>query len=119
MPERVKEISGTLSGDDFKDGTLRSIYRKIIEGPTDLNDLIMKCEGEEKDVLSGISLSPELEDPEKVLSDCIRWMNESKRGMLKRELQVKIKEAEAKKDLVLLKQLQTDFQKLLRTGKQQ
>lgn len=116
MPERVKEISGMISDNDFKDGTLKSIFRKIIEGPTDLNDLLLKCEGEEKDVLSGISLSPELEDPEKVLSDCIRWINGNKRGVLKRKLQAKIKEAEANKDLELLKQLQVEFQELLRTG---
>ena len=118
MPERVKDISEMISDNDFKDGTLRTMYRKIIEGATDLNDLLLKCEEEEKDVLSGISLSPELEDPEKVLSDCIRWINKSKRGMLERELQRKMKEAEAKKDLELLKQLQAEFQELLRTGKQ-
>jgi DNA primase len=118
MPERVKDISGMITDNDFKDGTLRSIYRKIIEGPTELNALLMKCEGEEKDVLSGLSLSEELEDPEKVLSDCIRWMDKSKRGMLERELQMKMKEAEAKKDHELLKKLQTKFQELLRTGKE-
>ena len=118
MPDRVKDISGMVSDNDFKDGTLRSIYRKITEGCTDLNDLLLKCEGEEKDVLSGISLSPELEDPEKVLADCIQWIKDNKREMLKRELQVEIKEAEGKKDLELLKQLQTKFQELLRTGKQ-
>ncbi len=118
MPDRVKDISGMISDDDFKDGTLRSIYRKIIEGPTELNALLLKCEGEEKDVLSGLSLSEELEDPEKVLSDCIRWIDKSKRGMLERELQMKMKEAEAQKDHELLKKLQTKFQELLRTGKE-
>ena len=117
MPERTGEISAKVSETDFKDGTLRSIYRKIIDGTAALNDLLLKCEGEEKDVLSGISLSPELEDPEKVLSDCIKWIKGNKREMRKRELQVKIKEAEAKKDLELLKQLQTEFHELYRTGK--
>ena len=111
MPERVKEISGMISDIDFKDGTLRSIYRKIIEGAADLNDLLQKCEGEEKDVLSGLSLSPELDDPEKVLSDCIKWMSE-------RELQVKIKEARSKKDIVLQNNLLAKLQKLRGSGKQ-
>ena len=111
MPEMVKEISGTISDNDFKDGTLRSIYRKIIEGATDLNDLILKCEGEEKDVLSGISLEPELDDPEKVLSDCIKWM-------LERELQAKIKKAISKKDIGLQNKLLAELQKLRGPGKQ-
>jgi len=122
MPDRVKDISEKISDNDFKDGTLRSIYRKIIEGPTDFNALLLKCEGEEKDVLSGLSLSEELEsevleNPEKGLSDCIRRINEGKRRILKRELQAKIKEAQSKKDIGLQNKLLAELQKLLGSGK--
>ena len=117
MPDRVKDVSEMLSDDDFKDGTLRSIYRKIVGGAVNLNDLLQKCEGEEKDVLSGISISPELADPEKVLSDCIRWMNKNKRETLMRELERKVKEAQAKKDHALQKKLQTELMELIRSNK--
>ena len=72
-----------------------------------------RCEGEEREFLTGIALkedyeNPEFEDPEKALHDCINSMRENKRKFLLQELQQKIKEAELKKDFGLLKQLQQE-----------
>lgn len=119
MPDRITDISEMISDEDFKDGTLRAIYRKIIDGGAVLNDLLRKCEGEEKDVLSGISLLPELPDPEKFLSDCVNWINDNKRKVRLSELKKKINEAEANNDGKLLKKLLTEQRELQRTGKQQ
>ncbi len=114
MSGRVKEISGKINLDDFEDEVLRGIFEKIVNGVQDFNDLLLKCEGEEKDVLISISLREELEEPEKVLSDCISWIKENKRKKLVKELQSKIRAAESKNDLELLKKLQTEFQELLK-----
>ena len=119
MPERIKEISKKLDDDDFKDETLRAIFKKIKGGARDFNDLLSKCEGEEKNELTRISLLPELPDPEKVLLDCIGWMNKNKREILLREIKSKINEADAKKDHVLRKKLQTKYLELKRTGMQE
>jgi DNA primase len=118
MPEWTGEISGTVSDIDFSDGTLRSIYRKMIDGYKDLNELLLKCEVEEKNELTRISLLPELDPPEKFLSDCISWMNKNKLETLLQELEKKISEAIAKKDYVLQTKLQTEYLELKRTGKQ-
>jgi len=115
-PERIKDISEKLADSDFKDEILRSIFIKIKMGASGFNELLSNCEGEEKDVLSGLSLSDELEDPEKILSDCIRWMNENKRKTLMKELDKKIKEAVARRDDELRKKLQAELQDLLRSG---
>ncbi len=64
--------------------------------------------------MTRISLDDDLEDPEKILSDCIKRIKDNKRESLKQELQGKIREAESKKDFKLLKQLQTEFQNLLK-----
>ncbi len=114
MSGRVDEISGKINLDDFEDPVLRGIFEKIVNGSHDFSDLLLKCEGEEKDILISISLRDELEEPEKVLSDCISWIKENKRKKLVKELQSKIREAESKNDLALLKKLQTEFQKLLK-----
>ena len=119
-PERAAEVCRKISPEDFKDPVARSIFGRIKEGTTEFNQLLSQCEGEERNYLTGISLNedlenPEFEDPEKALNDCIKHIKENKRQLLLRELQGRIKEAELKKDSGLLKQLQVEQQKLLRS----
>jgi len=118
-PERAAEACKKISSEDLKDPVARSIFSRIKEGTTELNRLLSQCDGEEKNYLTGISLNedlenPEFEDPEKALNDCIKRIQDNKRKILLQELQGRIKEAEQKKDFVLLKQLQIEQQKISR-----
>lgn len=114
VPEKVSDISGKLSAEDFKDDMLRGIFTKIKGGSAELNDLISQCEEEERDFLAKTSLEPGFEDTEKVFADCIRQIEKNKREILKKELQYKMKEAESRKDFALVKKLQTEMQQLLK-----
>ncbi|HBH62078.1 MAG TPA: hypothetical protein DDX85_10155, partial [Nitrospiraceae bacterium] len=120
-PERAGDVCNKIVSDDFKDPVARSVFNRIKEGTTELNQLISQCDGEEKNYLTGISLNedienPEFEDPEKALNDCITRIKENKRKMLLQELQGKIREAELKKDFALLKQLQIEQQQISRNS---
>jgi DNA primase len=119
-PEQAAEACKNIASEDFKDPVARSILKRIKEGTTEFNQLLSQGEGEERNYLTEISLNedlenPEFEDPEKALNDCIKHIKENKRKLLLRELQGRIKEAELKKDFGLLKQLQVEQQKLLRS----
>jgi DNA primase len=117
IPEKVEKICNILSEDDFKDGSVREIFKKIQEGAKDFDELLQVCEGEEKALLTEISLSDDFENPEKVLNDCIKRFKDNRRRRQLRELEERIKEAEKKKDFELLKSLQAEHQRLLREGK--
>jgi DNA primase len=114
LPERAEEIFGVISGEDFKDSVTRAVFNKMKEGAPDFNELLSRCEGEEKSFLTAVSLREDIENPEKALEDCINRIRGNKRKILLQDLQKRIKEAESKKDLALLKSLQAEQQKLLR-----
>ena len=56
----------------------------------------------------------DIEDAEKALEDCVRKMKENKRQRMLSEIQTKIREAEKKKDLELIKKLQIEQHQLLK-----
>ena len=114
QPEKAEEITGKLSANDFKDETLRSIFNKIQEGTADFNQLISNSEGEEKNILTKISLNDDFENPGKVLADCIKSLSNSKRAVVLRELQQKIRQAEQQKNTELVKTLQHEHQNLFK-----
>ncbi len=119
LPELSDEVYKNVSDDDFKDPVIRSIFNRIKEGTAEFNQLLSRCEGEEKDFLTAMTLNedfdnPEFEHPEKALKDCINRIRENKRTFLLQELQKKIKDAELKKDSGLLKQLQQEQYKIIR-----
>lgn len=114
LPERTEEIFGFIQGEDFRDPVTRSIFGKMKEGTDDLNELLSRCGGEEKDLLTAISLREDFENPEKALEDCLNRVRGNKRKILLQDLQKRIKEAESKKDVNLLRSLQAEHQKLLR-----
>ncbi len=113
MPEKAGEIFGAVSEDDFRDEAARGIFRKIREGTHGLNELVSRCGDSERDLLTRISLADDFEEPEKVLSDCIKRLKDNKRRLLLLEIQKKIKDAEQKKDLDLLRNLQRRQQEIL------
>ena len=122
LPEKSKEISDALSLEDFKDTTIRAIFKRIREGTTNFNKLLSESEAEEKDLLAEISFKADFENPDKVLEDCIKRFQENRRKILVQEIDSKIKEAELKKDFALVKrlrakQIQVERQKLLKPGK--
>ncbi len=114
LPERAEEIFRLIQGEDFKDPLIRAIFIKMKEGVREFNELLSRCEGEEKDFLTSVSLGEDIENPEKALEDCINRIRGNKKKILLQDLQKRIKEAESKKDLDLLKSLQAEQQNLLR-----
>lgn len=117
LPEKAEEVSNVLSEEDFKDIMSRSVFKRIKEGSTDFKGLYSQCDEAEKNFLTEISLEDHFEDPEKTIDDCVTRIKENRRKILLQELQRKIKEAELKKDLNLLKSLQSEHQKLLKHRK--
>lgn len=117
LPEERERILDTLSVEDFRDMNLRGIFKKIKDGLHEFDKLLMKCEGQEKDALTGISVEGvSFEEPEKVLADCIQRMIEKRRKIFLQEIQGRIKEAEKNKDFDLLRKLQLEQQNILRAG---
>jgi replicative DNA helicase len=114
QPEKIEEIAGKLSTTDFKDESLRNIFKKIQEGTADFNQLIADSEGEEKNILTKISLDDDFENPEKVLADCIKSLKDNQRAVILQELQQKMRQAEQQKDTELVKTLQREHQDLLK-----
>ncbi|MEN8263972.1 MAG: DNA primase [Nitrospirota bacterium] len=119
VPEKAEGISVSLSAEDFRDPALQKIFRTIVEGTTNLNELLAKSEEDEKALITEISLMPDIEEHEKALSDCIRHLKERGRKAMFQELQKKIREAEKQKDFRLLKKLQLEQQEILKAGKPQ
>ena len=115
QPEKIEEITGKLSTTDFKDESLRNIFKKIQEGTADFNQLIADSEGEEKNILTKISLDDDFENPEKVLADCIKSLKDNQRAVILQELQQKMRQAEQQKNTELVKTLQREHQNLLKT----
>ncbi|NOZ68054.1 MAG: DNA primase [Deferribacteres bacterium] len=113
MPGKAGEVFNVLSEDDFRDEAARGIFRRIREGTHGLNELISMCGDSERDLLTRISLADDFEEPEKVLSDCIKRLKDNKRRLLLQEIQKKIKDAELKKDFDLLRNLQRQQQEIL------
>lgn len=117
LPEEIGRVSGELPAEYFNDKTTMSIYKKITEGFTDFNNLMMKCaDEEEKDLLTKVSLREDLDNPKKELIDCIARLRNRKRKMRLDELQIRIKDAVFKKDNNLLRTLQEEHHKLLKSG---
>jgi DNA primase len=116
LPERADHMLKILSEDDFRDAALRTLLKKIKEVPTDLDGLLSKCEGEEKSIVTELSLLDDFEDTDKVFTDCIKRLKDNRRKELSQELNVRIKEAEKKKDFDLVKKLQKEHQKLLKSN---
>ena len=98
IPEKVTDVCGILSSNDFKDDITRSLFNKIKNGAISFNELLAQCEGEEVNFLTGISTKDDFEDPEKVLEDCIK-------SIRKKQLDTEIKEAKSQKDSALLTKL--------------
>lgn len=117
LPDEIERVSAELSSDYFDDNTTMSIYIKITEGFTDFNDLMAQCKSdEEKDFLTRVSLREDLDNPQKQLDDCIARLKGRKRKMRLDELQIRIKDAELKKDSNLRKTLLEEHHILLRSG---
>jgi len=117
LPEEIEWVSGELSADYFNDKTTMSIYKKITEGFTDFNNLMMQCKSdEEKDFLTKVSLREDLDNPKKELNDCIARLRSRKRKIRLDELQMRIKDAVIKKDNNLLRTLQEEHHILLKSG---
>jgi len=116
MPEKTGEASGMISEEDFQDAASRAVFQKIKSGVSDFHELLARSEGGEREFLTGISFDEDFENPEKVFDDCVKKIRGNRRKTMLQELQGRIREAESKKDLDLLRSLQAEQQKLLRSG---
>jgi DNA primase len=114
LPEKVKDVGGMLSVEDFEDVTTRSIFKKMQDGAKSVHELLSKSEGEEKNFLTEISVGDTFDNPEKVLGDCIKRILDKKRNMMKKSLDRKIKDAETRKDTGLLAKLLAERNRLMK-----
>lgn len=115
IPEKAEEVFSILSPDDFRDEAIRNIIDRIRLGTTGLNELISQSSGQEKAILTEISMREDFEYPGKVLDDCIRRLRKNRRDIQLQDLQKRISEAEGKKDFALLRELQAEQHRLLRS----
>lgn len=115
LTEKTEEVRDILSEYDFKDNAVRGVFKKIMEGFFDFNELIIRCEEEEKNLLAEISLRDDFDNPEKVFEDCVRRLKNNRRKILLQDIQARIEEAEAKKDFNLLKKLQEEQHNILKS----
>jgi DNA primase len=114
LPEKVKDVCGMLSVEDFEDVTTRGIFKKMQDGAKSLHALLSKSEGEEKNFLTESSVGDTFENPEKVLGDCIKRILDKKRNIMKKSLDRKIKDAETRKDTGLLAKLLAERNRLMK-----
>lgn len=115
MPEKTGEAAHMISEDDFQNAASRAVFQKIRSGVSDLHELLARAEGKEREFLTGISFDEDFENPEKVFDDCLKKIRENRRKTMLQDLQTRIKQAESRKDFTLLKSLQEEQQKLLRS----
>ena len=122
MPERASEVFEKLTGEDFIDPELKSVFIKMKEGKIPVDNPMTGCEEDEKLIVTQLLLrneevpvETEFEDPQRALNDCVKRMKgNSRKGMLQ-DLRIKIGEAEKRKDFQLLKTLQAEQQRLLKS----
>ncbi len=123
FPEKAEAVFKAIDEDDFTDSDMKLILKKMREGLTDFNQLTLQCSGDEKHLLNDIIFMTEFNDPDfndsdKVIKDCIVRVKEKKHTLLIDELKHKIKDAELKKDDVLLKKLLIRQNELVRSRRQ-
>ena len=114
FPEKAEKIFDSISGDDFYDSTIKSIFKKMKNGFIDYNVLISECAEDERNLLSELLFKTEFEDPEKIFMDCCKRLKTKQRQALLHELQEKIKKAEVDNNNILLKTLLQEKQEALR-----
>jgi DNA primase len=122
MPERASEVFEELNGNDFSDPELKSIFIRMKEGKVTVDNPIAGCDEDEKLIVTQLLLrneqvpvETEFEDPHRALNDCVRSIKKLSRNRALQNLRVKISEAEQRKDLQLLKTLQAEQQRLLKS----
>lgn len=116
FPEKAGMVFGSITEEDFKDTVTGSVLKKIRKGLADFDKLMLQCDDDEKELLSEITLMPEFDDPDKVLRDCVAGIREKKRKLLIQELRGRIKDAEMKNDITLLRELQMKQDSLQKSG---
>jgi len=115
LPDKAEDISGAISEGHFRYAPAREVFKKIKGGSADLNELLSKCDSREKDFVTETSLIDDFDDPSKAIRDCVKRLKSNRRSILLSELQRRIKEAEDKKDIILLRRLQTEQCEILKS----
>lgn len=115
LPDKAEDISGAISEGHFRYAPAREVFEKIKGGTADLNELLSKCDSRGKDFLTETSLIDDFDDPYKAIRDCVKRLKSKRRSILLSELPRKIKEAEDKKDIKLLRKLQTEHCEILKS----
>lgn len=115
-PEKTEYILNSISEEDFQDPVTKQIFKKIRDGLRGFNELLLQCEGEEKDLLTELLFKPDFENPEKALTDCVNRMKAKRRQALLQSLQHRIREAELRGDGVLLKSLLEQYRSIRSGG---
>jgi len=114
IPQRRREVLETVSPEDFSDDVLRSIFNKMGQGMTESERLLLECNEEEKKGLAKILMMEDFENPEKVLSDCLRRIATRRQKAMLEDIQAQIRDAEQRGDVDRLRLLQIKQNSLLR-----
>lgn len=119
-PEKSPQIFAAVSEDDFTSAVTRTVFEKIrtqIETAGDQNmyNILIAESGErEQALIAEIMFRHEMEDPDKVLEDCLKRFRDNKRQTLLHDLQKRIKKAERENNTALLRTLLREQQEQLR-----
>ncbi len=116
LPDKASAYAAKLASEDFMDLLSREIFNKIKEGITYVNELLPHFDESGKAYVTELSMRDDIEDAEKALEDCVKKLKDNSKKRMLSEIQTKIRDAEKKKDFVLIKKLQVEQQKLLKPG---
>ncbi len=114
LPDKAAEFAVKFTSDDFIDPLSMEIFQKIKEGISDVNALLPHFDEVGKAYITELSMRDEIEDAEKALEDCVKKLKENRRKRMLSDIQTKIRDAEKKKDLELIKKLQIEQHQLLK-----
>jgi DNA primase len=115
LPDKAEKVFNDLTEEHFEDPLIRSIFKKMKSGMLSYDSLAPECTEEEKNLLAGLLIKIEFEDPDKVFEDCLKRLKSRRHQAMLYELQHRIKKAEMQKNDSLLRTLLMEQQKHLKT----
>jgi DNA primase len=115
LPDKAAEFASKLVPEDFIDPLSRTIFQKIKQGISSMNEILPHFDESGKAYITELSMRDDIEDAEKALEDCVKKLKENMRKRMLSDIQMKIREAEKDKDVVLIKKLQIEQHQLLKT----
>ena len=121
FPEKAGQIFEIITEQDLGDPVTKAVFKKMKveigssgDGLIHYDALVSECDETEKNFITELLSRDNLENPEKVLGDCVVRLKSKKHQTLLYELQHKIKKAELEKNDNLLRTLLEEKQRQLK-----